>query len=426
MPTYRLLLFGSVLFLSGLSVQAQTDSLLRSAEQATQRVQQRVDSLRQVLKQPENQAHAYHDSVLNRLRASGAASRRDSALSRLNQPLDTLSDRVQSLHQTANSKLPNELPSLPSLPAAPSAPPLPSLDQLSTQLTDRFSALPNVGSVSEKVGQYTQQVSSSLQQATTVAQDAPASLEQYLAQRGAAHQEALQPLAQQTGALESWQSNPLSKTGNQLNAQATGLSADQIKQQGQQQLREQATRHFAQHSEAVQEGKQQLSELKQKYKTVQSEQDKYERATSLRGEPWRSRLLLGSYFQFYREPSFQVDLSPFVGYRFNTRWSVGVGGSYRVPGSAPVYQGRVFLESMVYRGFALYAAYERSMLSPPLTTAGEAGLIADQHVLFGISKSYAITQKIRGTTLLLYRPGDIDASLQLSQWNLRTGFYLDW
>ncbi len=216
--------------------------------------------------------------------------------------------------------------------------------------------------------------------------------------------------------------------GNQLSS-ATATQPEAIAEQAKQRALQQAKQHFTRHNDALQDGQQQLSKLKQKYKAVQTEQDKFERATSLKGEPWTARLLLGSYFQFYREPRFQVDLSPFVGYRFNTRWSVGVGGSYRaafrrVPGSAPVYQGRVFIESEVYRGFAAHVAYERSGLSSPVISSGEKGTVIDQHLLVGIGKSYRITRNIRGTTLLLYRPGDISQSLQLSRWNLRTGFLL--
>ena len=85
-----------------------------------------------------------------------------------------------------------------------------------------------------------------------------------------------------------------------------------------------------------------------------------------------------------------------MGYRFNTRWSVGLGASYRVPESVPTYQGRVFVESVVYRGFLLHGAYERSLRSVPTATVGEAAMVGNHHALVGLGKSYTITQKIRG------------------------------
>ncbi len=418
----RLLPLIVILSVVSLFAQAQTDSRSNTMERTSQWVQQRVDSLPQTTKY-QNQVNSYHDSVRHILQA-----RRDSVISsRLIQSLDTLQTKARGLPQTTSLSLPGELPTLPSLPAAPSVPPLPSLDQLSTRLTDRLPAAPaleRVRAVSGKVGKYTQAASTKVQQGAQLAQNAPASLEQYLAQ-----QEALSPLAKQQSALEAWQANPMGEAGNQLSS-VTTTQPEALAEQAKQRALQQAKQHFAQHTNALEDGQQQLSKLKQKYKSVQTEQDKFERATSLRGEPWTARLLLGSYFQFYREPHFQVDLSPFVGYRFNTRWSVGVGGSYRaafrrLPGSAPVYQGRVFVEGEVYRGFAAHVAYERSSRSVPVVSLGERGTIVDQHLLAGIGKSYSITRNIRGTTLLLYRPGDIDQSLHLSRWNLRTGFSLE-
>ena len=249
-------------------------------------------------------------------------------------------------------------------------------------------------------------------------QNAPATLEQPVAQ-----QEVMQPLTQQESALEAWKTNPFGEPGGDLASVAKG-SPEMIAEQMKQQATQGVKHHLTNHTEAVQEGQQQLAELKKKYQQVQSEQDRYERATSLKGEPWTARLLLGSYFQLYRQPHIQVDVSPFVGYRFNTRWSVGLGGSYRLPGSVPVYQARIFAESVLYQGFLGHVAYERSWLLPPFATAGEAGTIAAHHLLVGIGKTYRITKRIQGTTLVLFRPGPRSQPLNLARWNLRTGVYL--
>ena len=78
----------------------------------------------------------------------------------------------------------------------------------------------------------------------------------------------------------------------------------------------------------------------------------------------------------------------------------------------------------MYRGFSAQLSYERSWQLLPVGSQEAAGARHVNHLLFGVGKHYRITQKIRGTTLLLYRPGAIDQSLQLSRWNLRTGFLL--
>ena len=387
------------------------DSLRQRANQVSDGFDQRVDSVRQSVASTSRRATSLTDSAQHRIDSLTVV-----------RALDTLSQRYQSVQQQISSA--SSLASTKALPNLPALPPQPSLPALPTTLPSRFPASQALDRVDALAQQYTQQLTGQVQPGTQALQNAPAALEQRALQLPD-----MDLLQQSPAAPENSLNSALGQTTAPL---PTTSDAERIREQMKQQARQEVQRHFAQHTEELQAGQQRLTDLKKKYKTVQSEQDKYERATSLRGEPWTARLLLGSYFQFYgapfpagtfrRKPSFQVDVSPFVGYRFNTRWSVGVGGSCRVLGSAPVYQGRVFVESVVYRGFALHAAYERSW---QLAAQGERSTAVGQHVLAGIGKSYRITRRVQGTTLLLYRPGDLDQSLQLSRWNLRTGFYLN-
>ncbi len=409
---YRLALSASLALLAfPVGLFAQSIQPLNTLGQRTEQSLNRADSVRQSATSSLRQVGSHLDSTRQRVDSLGAVRVVDTLAQRYN----SVQQRVTSVSATINS------PALPNLPALPPNPTLPSLPNTLPSRFPARQALDRVAAFRDQAGQYTQQFSGSVQQGTQALQNAPATLEQQ------AHQLPDMDLLQQSPAASADTLNsPLGQPN--LSADASSNHA-KIQEQMIQQARQGVRRHFAQHTEELQTGRQELAKLKRKYKAVQSEQDKYQRATSLKGEPWTARLLLGSYFQFYREPSFQVDLSPFVGYRFNTRWSVGVGGSYRaafrrIPGSAPVYQGRVFVEGEVYRGFAAHVAYERSGPSSPVLSQGEDRAIVDQHLLVGIGKSYRITRKIRGTTLLLYRPGDIDQSLQLSRWNLRTGFFL--
>ena len=412
MPTaYRFFLGALALLLFVSTLQAQSlDSLAQQINHSGNQVEQYLDTVRQSADEVARQTHASADSVRQHLQE------RIDSLS-ITPTLDTLHHRSGAAQQSLESALRPvevEVPSLSSLP------PSPTLSQLPTTLPDRFparQALDRVKLIPTKAGQYTQQLRGQLQQGTQAIQNAPATLEQQ-----AAKTSGLDVLEQPANSTHSALGGSLSDRPGQLSA--ANADPDQIQQQMKQRVTQEAKRHFVQHTDALQNGQQQLNKLKQKYKAVQTEQDKYERATSLKGEPWTARLLLGSYFQFYREPSFQVDLSPFVGYRFNTRWSIGVGGSYRVPGSAPVYQGRALVEGEVHRGFSAQLSYERSWQLLPATSQDAVGPRHADHLLFGVGKHYRITQRLQGTTLLLYRPGNIDRSLQLSRWNLRTGFLL--
>ena len=424
MPTaYCFFLGAPALLLVASTLQAQSlDSLAQQINHSGNQVEQYLDTVRQSADEVARQTHASADSVRQHLQE------RIYSLS-ITRTLDTLHHRSGAAQQSLESALrPVEV----DVPSLPSLPPSPTLSQLPTTLPDRFparQALDRIKLIQTKAGQYTQQLRGQLQQGTQAIQNAPATLEQQ-----AAKASGLDVLEQPANSTHSALGGSLSDRPDQFSAAAANAVPDQVQQQMKQRLAQEARRHFAQHGNALQDGQQQLSKLKRKYKAVQTEQDKFERATSLKGEPWTARLLLGSYFQFYREPSFQVDLSPFVGYRFNTRWSVGVGGSYRaairrVPGSAlsraaPIYQGRMFVEGEVYRGFSAQLSYERSWQSLPVTSQEAAGARHVDHLLFGVGKHYRITRKVQGTTLLLYRPGAIDQSLRLNRWNLRTGFLL--
>ena len=106
-----------------------------------------------------------------------------------------------------------------------------------------------------------------------------------------------------------------------------------LKNQARQKLMEASKDHLAEQPEALRTGQQQMSKLKRRYSEVQSEQDKYVRASRLPDSSWVTRLVPGILLQVRRGstpllPTRTFDLMPFVGYRFNTRWSVGLGGIY--------------------------------------------------------------------------------------------------
>ena len=322
------------------------------------------------------------------------------------------------------------VPALPSLPPASLGKPLSSLQQVSLPITERFAspqALDKLTTLKSNISNSLPSVPTSLQQGLSATRDLPTTAEQQAGQLPG-----MQELQNQQQGLKQWQQSQTANPASAYTAQASSYTnMEQIQQQMKQQAMQGAQQHFKEHSGAIQEGQQQLSKLKKKYKAVQSEQDRYERATSLKGEPWSARLLLGSYFQVYHQPSFQLDIAPFIGYRFNTRWSVALGGTYRVaswqlPQPKTIYGGRVFLESVVYKGFALHGEYERLRVPVTATVVSDEPTYRWQEgLLLGISKSYTITEHISGTALLLHnftKPSDQTA--YPSRWNVRLGFFL--
>ena len=412
-----------------------TDSLTKPIERISSQRQSILDNVSQSVIEKMDTVYSHYDSVQQALQT-----RRDSLdvvllADTLRQRYDTLRQQISQTQQKLMSQLPNEpdvAQHLPNVSSIPPSPTLPSLPQLTTQLTQRFSAggaLRRVQSLKTQASQYAQQLTTQVQQGTQALQNVSALPEQ----RVDALPE-MKVLQQHQTAQADWQSQQLGKP-------TVTDHLDQLPEKIQREVVQRAAQHFSEHTEAIEQGQQQLDDLKKKYEQVQSEKDVYQRATSLKGKPWTARLLLGSYFQLYRKPDFKVDLSPFIGYRFNTRWSVGLGGSYRVtlhrvaphrvaphrlPLTTPIYQGRAFVESVVYKGFVVHATYERSWLPLPHPISGEPKTTHPQHLLLGIGKTYQITEKVQGTTLLLYRLGSLAHPLQLTRWNVRTGFLLNW
>ena len=330
----------------------------------------------------------------------------------LRQHYEAVQQKGQAVQDSVRALVPEEVRQLAGqdLPPVPALPPLPpALNKLTSLKSNLSNTLPAVPPP--------------LQQGLSATRDLPTAAEQQAGQLPG-----MQELQNQQQGLKEWQASQTANPAAQYTSQAFDM--EQIQQQMKQQAMQGVQHHFKEHSGAIEQGQQQLSQLKKKYKTVQSEQDRYERATSLKGEPWTARLLLGSYFQVYRQPNFQLDVSPFIGYRFNTRWSVGLGGTYRIsawqlPQPETIYGGRVFLESVVYKGFALHAEYEHLRVPVTRLTSDEPTYRWQEGALFGISKSYTITQHLRGTALLLHNfTMPSDQTVYASRWNVRLGFFL--
>ena len=448
LPSLRYSLLGLLGLLLCLSSQLQAQSL--SVDSLTDRAAQRIETLQALPDSiaPTLQPNAARDSLLQPLTSTrDSLSTKLDSLSRparavadtLQQRYDAVQQKGQAVQDSVRALVPDEVrqlagqdlppvPALPSLPPASLGKPLSSLQQVSLPITERFAspqALDKLTTLKSSISSSLPAVKEPLQQGLSATRDLPATAEQQAGQLPG-----MQELQNQQQGLKQWQANQTANPTSEYTAQAPSYTnMEQIQQQMKQQAMQGAQQHFKEHSQAIQEGQQQLSKLKKKYKTVQSEQDRYERATSLKGEPWSARLLLGSYFQVYRQPSFQLDIAPFIGYRFNTRWSVALGGTYRVASwqqRNAIYGGRVFLESVVYKGFALHGEYERLRVPVTVTVVSDEPTYRWQEgLLLGISKSYTITEHISGTALFLHhftKPSDQTA--YPSRWNVRLGFFL--
>ena len=92
--------------------------------------------------------------------------------------------------------------------------------------------------------------------------------------------------------------------------------------------------------------------------------------TSLKGRTFKERLVLATNFQILNYRPVMIDFSPSVGYKFNSRFAVGVGGMYRQTFKASlsrlspqVIGYKVFSNYDVVNNFFAYVEFARNSVS---------------------------------------------------------------
>lgn len=89
--------------------------------------------------------------------------------------------------------------------------------------------------------------------------------------------------------------------------------------------------HFANQKEALQSAQNKATKLLGKYREYFNSGDSTVgvKRTSLKGKTWHERIVLGGNFNIVSTSPFSLDLSPLIGYRFNTKFYAGIGANYR-------------------------------------------------------------------------------------------------
>lgn len=164
---------------------------------------------------------------------------------------------------------------------------------------------------------------------------------------------------------------------------------------------------------------------------MQTEAGIYVKASSLKGKPLKERLVLGSSLQIHQAVTPAFDLSPFSGFRFNKRWSIALGGTYRlafdknhrIATAHSVYGGRLFLQSLIRQKFLLHGEYELLRANiPSHSLPQEQSRAWVDGIMFGVGKEYNITKKLKGNVLTLYNFSYQQQGPYLLRWNIRFGF----
>src|SRR5579859_8167495 len=126
-----------------------------------------------------------------------------------------------------------------------------------------------------------------------------------------------------------------------------------------------------------------LSKLMRRYSYVPNSNDLSTavKRTSLKGRTFKERLVVAGNFQLLNTTPVTLDFSPIAGYKFNSKWSAGIGMNYRqtfsnnpttsVKLSPSVFGVKVFASYDVAKGFFAYTEFDRSKI---IHTTNEPGV----------------------------------------------------
>lgn len=213
--------------------------------------------------------------------------------------------------------------------------------------------------------------------------------------------------------------------GTQL-ASMLGRAGDEaaVKQQLLQQVQEQAMDHFKGHSEKLNEAMNAIAKHKSRIPTATSLNDIPRRVPNeMKGKPFIERIVPGISFQLLKKDELvTVDLNVYAGYRFTKRLTAGAGWNERVglitkpvsaaPADVRIYGPRLFSSFKLSRGFEPRIEFEvmNTYIPPyirnPHVDPGSRRWVAGAFA--GISKTYSITKRLRGTAMVMFRLFDPD------------------
>ena len=179
--------------------------------------------------------------------------------------------------------------------------------------------------------------------------------------------------------------------------------------------------------------KDKMSVMMKKYSFIQNSNNLSTavKRTSLKERAFRERLVVAANFQVLSTQPFSIDFAPFLGYKVNSRFSLGVGGTYRktfsdsVPSLAPsVYGYKVFVSYDIIKSFFAYGEYANN--SPGVKVEeGTTKRIWKPAAMVGLGKRLSIHSRLDMTVValynILYQPRD---PIYHDPFTFRVGFQL--
>jgi hypothetical protein len=186
-------------------------------------------------------------------------------------------------------------------------------------------------------------------------------------------------------------------------------------------------------SPAVKEGEKKLAEIKKAKAGVGSLKAFLKKENVMRSKPFYERLVPGISLQAYKVNVYSLDFAPQIGFKASGRFTLGIGGIYRMGVSEKfkryaqgvgVYGYRAYSDINFIKGIYVHGEIEKLVLDkftvPQFKIEQQPDKLTNFHI--GLGKRYAISKKINGNLLVLYRAELKGHMPSMSKINLRVGF----
>lgn len=208
-----------------------------------------------------------------------------------------------------------------------------------------------------------------------------------------------------------------------------------IKEMAKDKAEQLASDYLEDHPELLNAAKRKMDFLYKKYSVLTNSNDLQSavKRTSLTGKPFKERLYAASNFQLLSYQPITFDFSPALGYRINTRFIVGIGGTYRqsfsdsIPKlSADVFGYKVFSSYDIPGNFFLYSEFARNTTKVKKESQSTVSRTFHNALLLGLGRKFKIHTKVDMTLVAAYNfLRQANDPIYPSPWIIRIGFQLN-
>jgi hypothetical protein len=155
--------------------------------------------------------------------------------------------------------------------------------------------------------------------------------------------------------------------------------------------------------------------------------------TSLKGTSLRERLVIGGHFNIVSTKPVSIYFSPQLGYKFNTRFLMGVGMSYRCTFGDSIKNSyyisptntsyKAFVSYDAFKAFYAFGEWEKSGIER--TSNDKTSKQWKNNYFIGIGKRFLVLPKLYCTMTVLYNLNNEDQNpVHPNRFQVRTGFQL--